>query len=405
MRKIVTLGKSHLVNKIRINKLKFSFRGFSEKVDTSVIKEKDNFCFTKKSILDEEIQNRENELEKEGINDINFQSSQKIVGDVNINVINPVRVQNENSASVSENKKRSFYKDVMELTKFKLCVLNSSVAISTYAFYSTGFHLLADFLLFTGGTMCISMTTQVLNQILEKYHDKKMRRTCNRPLPKQRMSDKTAAMIGGSLWLSSVAFYSLTCPHAILFSNGILLLYIGPYTSLKRHSNLSMHIGAVVGGLPALLGSYAASGLILQESSLLLASYIYAWQYPHFYGILYQNKDDYKKAGFNFISNHSHKTHIAYFQMIAAMIAMLAIVYSLYRGKDKIMNTWCFITFLAFYIKNFVPVYKFISDPTKFSKSIRKESYMPFMIVLFAFMFKSYEMRKKTVKEEINTKN
>jgi heme O synthase-like polyprenyltransferase len=31
--------------------------------------------------------------------------------------------------------------------------------------------------------------------------------------------------------------------------------------------------------------------------------YIFSWQFPHFYGILYENKDDYKKAGFVMISD------------------------------------------------------------------------------------------------------
>ena len=35
----------------------------------------------------------------------------------------------------------------------------------------------------------------------------------------------------------------------------------------------------------------------------LLAGYIFSWQFPHFYGILYENKDDYKRAGFKMLSN------------------------------------------------------------------------------------------------------
>ena len=297
------------------------------------------------------------------------------------------------------NSKKTFRKDVMELTKFKLCILNSAVALSTYAFYSTQAHLAVDFLLFTGATMCISMTSQVFNQIKEKMIDKKMRRTCGRPLPKQRMTDSTAMVIGGSLWASSIVLYSFTCPHAILFSNLIVLIYIKAYTPMKRNSNTSMHIGALVGALPALLGSYAATGDIFLESSLLLGGYIYAWQYPHFYGILYQNKEDYKKAGFNFISNHEERTYIAFYQMIVAMAAMLFIVYKLYSSKDKIINEACFIAYLAFYIKNFIPIMKFKNNPSKYAKQIRKESYMPFLIVLFSFIYSSVQTRKKNIRE------
>ena len=37
--------------------------------------------------------------------------------------------------------------------------------------------------------------------------------------------------------------------------------------------------------------------------TILLASYVFSWQFPHFYGILYENKDDYQKAGFVMISD------------------------------------------------------------------------------------------------------
>jgi hypothetical protein len=87
--------------------------------------------------------------------------------------------------------------------------------------------------------------------------------------------------------------------------------------------------------------------------------------------------------------------------MIAAMAAMLFIVYKLHSGKDKIINDFCFVAFLAFYIKNFIPILKFKSNPTKYAKTIRKESYMPFMIVLFSFIYSSYQMRKKNLEEII----
>jgi protoheme IX farnesyltransferase len=403
MRNICGFGKPSLFRNLssptyRLLKFQFCDKNKNDNSHkTNFLEQKDNFCFSKTSILDQ----TKNE---EGLNDLNENNSnskKEEVSRMNLVVVDDkltceLDIKNEDSQEL----RKSFRKDVMELTKFKLCVLNTSVSVSTYALYSTNLHLMSDFLFFTGGTLCISMTSQVFNQIKEKLIDKKMRRTCGRPLPKQRMKDSTAVAIGGGLWASSLVFYSLSCPHAILFSNLIVLLYIKAYTPMKKNSNTSMHIGALVGALPALLGSYAATGEIFLESSMLLAGYIFAWQYPHFYGILYQNKEDYKKAGFNFISNNDDKTYIAYIQMIAAMFAMLYIVNKLHKSKDKIINDVCFIAYLAFYIKNFIPVLKFNSNPTKYAKSIRKESYMPFLIVLFSFIYNSYNMRKKNLKND-----
>ncbi len=393
MKTLWAIGKSDLPRNIIRNKMLPCNFQFCKKINQNILESKDNFCFTKNSLLNEK------ESPK---------CEEKTKPDAPENLIKIVVVDDKLTCEIQApenindiNKGKTFRKDVMELTKFKLCVLNSIVALSTYSFYSTSAHTIIDFMLFTGGTMCISMTSQVLNQIKEKLIDQKMRRTCMRPLPKQRMTDNTALLIGSSLWVSSLVFYSLTCPHAILFSNLIVFLYIKAYTPMKRNSNTSMHIGALVGALPALLGSYAATGDIFLESAILLGGYIFAWQYPHFYGILYQNREDYKKAGFNFISNYEDKTFIAFYQMIAAMIAMLYIVYKLHSGKEKIINDICFIAFLGFYLKNFIPIFKFRSNPSKFAKSIRKESYMPFMIVLFSFIYSSIQQRRKNIKNII----
>ena len=34
----------------------------------------------------------------------------------------------------------------------------------------------------------------------------------------------------------------------------------------------------------------------------MLAAYIFSWQFPHFFGILYEHREDYDKAGFVMMS-------------------------------------------------------------------------------------------------------
>jgi protoheme IX farnesyltransferase len=72
---------------------------------------------------------------------------------------------------------------------------------------------------------------------------------------------------------------------------------------MKRKSSSNTFAGAIVGALPPFIGTYAQTGALFDIPTLLLASYIFSWQFPHFYGILYENKDDYKKAGFVMISD------------------------------------------------------------------------------------------------------
>lgn len=296
---------------------------------------------------------------------------------------------NDSAIAIETKRKKVAMKDIMEITKFKLCLLNLSVSMSTFVYYSSHLTFLSSGF-FALGTVSAAMTTQVLNQIMERIYDKKMRRTQMRPLPKQRMTTKEAYFIAGSLWTMSMGSYIMCAPHSIYFTAGILSLYIFSYTPLKRINNLSMHIGAVVGALPALLGSYAVTGVVnfsLNDPAFLLASYIFCWQYPHFYGILYQNKEDYAKAGFKFISNDESKTHIAYIQLLAACLAMFGIIWKM--RERKILNDLTTSAFLGSYIYSLIPAVMFITNPAKYSKLMRVRSYTPFLIILGAFIHAS----------------
>jgi len=72
---------------------------------------------------------------------------------------------------------------------------------------------------------------------------------------------------------------------------------------MKQKSEHNTFVGAIVGALPPFIGTFAQIGTVIDPCTWLLSAYIFSWQYPHFYGILYENKDDYKKAGFIMTSN------------------------------------------------------------------------------------------------------
>jgi protoheme IX farnesyltransferase len=307
--------------------------------------------------------------------------------------------RNNDSLVIEKTKHKVLLKDIMEITKFKLCLLNLSVSLSTYVYYSA--HItLWNLPFFAFGTFTAAMTTQVLNQIMERIYDKKMKRTQMRPLPKQRMTTREAYTLAIGLWSASMGAYLITSPSSILFTGSILSLYIFCYTPLKRKNNLSMHVGALVGALPALLGSYGVTGAInlsFEDPAFLLASYIFCWQYPHFYGILYQNKEDYSKAGFKFISNDDSKLYIAYGQLLLACIAILGIVYKM--KERKIMNDYTLAAFFGFYVYNVIPAVLFIRNPNKYAKIMRVRSYTPFLIILGSFINASIN---KELNEKIN---
>ena len=311
----------------------------------------------------------------------------------NSNTIETITASNSTKENITKSDTKKIIKDLQELTKLKLSILNTIVSLSTYIFYTNNL-ISPDILCFTIGTISISMTTQVLNQILEKFFDKNMKRTLNRPLPKERFSRKQASMIAFALYSVHIGMYSmLNFPvYSLILSNAILAMYIGLYTPLKRVNNLSMHVGAIVGALPAVLGAVAAINSIPNEA-LFLAMYIFGWQYPHFYGILYPNREDYIKAGFKFIAVNSKKDHIAYKQIIMGLGIMVCSVYGLV--STNVIGPICSILFTGSFIYKTLAVLKFTSNPVKYGKIIRIRSYTPLMVVLLCFIYAGIEKRVK----------
>lgn len=90
---------------------------------------------------------------------------------------------------------------------------------------------------------------------------------------------------------------------------------------MKQQSKWNTFVGAIVGSLPPLIGTMAQTGGIGGLETWLLAGYIFSWQFPHFYGILYENKDDYKRAGFQMLSNEDPLGKSAYRQIMACSLA------------------------------------------------------------------------------------
>lgn len=170
---------------------------------------------------------------------------------------------------------------------------------------------------FLFATQAVAMSSQCFGQIVEAGPDSKMTRTKNRPMVQQKFSGSQACLIGTLLSTSSIFAYNSFEPFTFLVSNAVWFSYLMIYLPMKQRSSYNTLVGAVVGALPPFIGTFAQTGLLFDVPTLLLASYVFSWQFPHFYGILYENKDDYKKASFVMISDEdpSGRTK-AYSQML-----------------------------------------------------------------------------------------
>jgi protoheme IX farnesyltransferase len=148
------------------------------------------------------------------------------------------------------------------------------------------------------GTALSCSGSGALNQYFERDVDLFMDRTRFRPLPSQRISSTTAALIGALLSLAGVLYLAVTVNMISAALNAATVLsYLFLYTPMKRVHPLSTLAGAVPGALPPVIGWAAASGEI-GPGAVVLFAILFLWQVPHFLAIGWMYRDDYAKAGF-----------------------------------------------------------------------------------------------------------
>ena len=148
------------------------------------------------------------------------------------------------------------------------------------------------------GTALVAGGAAALNQLLEREHDAKMRRTAGRPLPSGRLQPTTVLIYGAVCSAAGLIWLALTVNLLTGFIGAVtLVLYLFVYTPLKRVTWLNTAIGAVPGALPPLMGWAAARGAVTAEGWVLFAIVCF-WQLPHFLAIAWIYRDEYAKAGF-----------------------------------------------------------------------------------------------------------
>lgn len=197
--------------------------------------------------------------------------------------------------------KPSKLKDYFMLMKANLSfmVVFSSL-IGYYLAPNTYFEISTALVLAVGGSL-ITISANIINQILEKESDKFMRRTQNRPLPTGRISVKEAwilVFVAGIIGIASICYYF----NVIAGMLGLLslILYGFAYTPMKKVHSIATFIGAIPGALPPLIGWVAATGTIIEPTdiggwSIFLIQFF--WQFPHFWAIAWLGYEDYLKAG------------------------------------------------------------------------------------------------------------
>ncbi|KAH7018482.1 UbiA prenyltransferase family-domain-containing protein, partial [Microdochium trichocladiopsis] len=229
------------------------------------------------------------------------------------------------AAKQSSNSIRRQLSLFMALSKPRLTVLVVLTSSATYALYPVPAFLspaigLADtpslspltLLFLTTGTALCSASANALNMLYEPDTDSKMSRTRNRPLVRGLLSTRRAWLFAAAAGVAGVgALWFGVNPTVAFLGFANIAIYAGMYTPMKRLSWLNTWVGAVVGGIPPLMGWAAAAGesatgdgsfreLLFTADAAggwLMAALLFAWQFPHFMALSWPIRDEYKAAG------------------------------------------------------------------------------------------------------------
>lgn len=192
----------------------------------------------------------------------------------------------------------SWLKDLSLLIKMRLTitVVFSSLLAFIIAVNPNDFSFTALLLLSFGGFL-ITAAANILNQVLERSFDAKMKRTSNRPLAAGRMKVTDAVLLAGIFSLLGIVALALFNPLTSFLGTFALVSYAFVYTPIKRISPVAVAVGAIPGALPVLIGCVAAQGSLTLLGMSLFA-FQFLWQFPHFWSIGWLGFEDYSKAGY-----------------------------------------------------------------------------------------------------------
>ena len=215
--------------------------------------------------------------------------------------------------------------DFFELAKPRVVLM---VLITAFVGFYVGSEAVPNYLellqmLF--GTALAAGGTLALNQYLERDTDSVMERTRRRPLPDGRLQPREAACFGMLITLAGLVYLALAvnwmsaCVTAV-----ITVSYLLFYTPLKRKSSLCMLVGAVPGALPPVIGWVAARGTLTVDAWVLFAI-MFLWQVPHTLAIARLYRDDYAKAGIQFLPVIDPDSGSTDRQIISHSAALLAV--------------------------------------------------------------------------------
>ncbi|HXK18619.1 MAG TPA: heme o synthase, partial [Polyangiaceae bacterium] len=231
-------------------------------------------------------------------------------------------------------------------------------------------------------TACVVGAANAFNMWMERDSDALMSRTRRRPLPTGRLSPEMVlgfgallAVIGLTLLATSVSSLSASLGWVALSS------YVLAYTPLKRVTTWSLHVGAVPGALPPLIGWASVTGSLSREAFALFAI-LFVWQLPHFLAIATFRAPEYERAGLKVMPNvagaAATERAIIFYCVVLGAVAVAPWLLGMAGIGYGITALVCSLAFLGVALQG-----RGRLEPKRWARRLFIAS-MPYLVVVFA---------------------
>eukprot|EP01124_Arcella_intermedia_P000188 TRINITY_DN10097_c0_g1_i2.p1 TRINITY_DN10097_c0_g1~~TRINITY_DN10097_c0_g1_i2.p1 ORF type:complete len:260 (-),score=58.59 TRINITY_DN10097_c0_g1_i2:211-990(-) len=243
-------------------------------------------------------------------------------------------------------KPKSLLSKYLSLSKARLSLLIVYTGMNGFLMAPIALHIPTFLLTFLGSTLTV-VSSNSINQCIERKHDTLMRRTSNRPLPSGQISLTHALLFGIITGIAGTTILALgvnALAAGLALCN--ILLYTLVYTPLKRIHWLNTWVGAIVGALPPIIGWAGATG-DLDAGAFVLAYTLFIWQIPHFLALSWSLKGEYERAGYKMLvsSDQEKAIRVAYrYSYYFLPIPFLAVLTDLttmtFALEAFVLNIW-----------------------------------------------------------------
>jgi len=243
---------------------------------------------------------------------------------------------------------KRFLKIIVELGKVRIALPVALSALAGFVLYAGKIN--GQALWMALGVFLMACGSGALNHWQERKTDAKMPRTQSRPLPSGRITSLQGFMValgyaaaGSFILLFSNPLTALVLSWATLASYNLI------YTPLKKVTAFAVIPGSLVGALPPLIGWTAAGGQIFSETILLVATFFFIGQIPHFWLLLMLFGNQYKLAGLPSLTDIFSEVQlkrVTYAWVLTTIASALLVLFFVFTSRILLFILLAYVLFL-----------------------------------------------------------